>query len=148
MINQKTDGIPQLITRIALGIGFLVPVSDRLGLLGPPGPATAWGDWKHFTTYAHSIMPFLPEGLSDFNALVATIFEVVFGICLLLGFKTRLVAFGSAMLTLLFAIFMIISNGIMAPIKYPVFVFVGAGLLLACVEHPKWSIDSVLKKNS
>lgn len=147
-MNLRANGIPQLITRIALGVGFLIPVSDRLGLLGPPGPGTAWGDWQHFTSYAHELMPFLPKGLSDFSALVATIFEAVFGICLLIGFKTRLVAFGSAILTLLFATFMIISNGIMAPIKYPVFVFVGAGLLLACVENPKWSIDSMLKKNN
>ena len=146
-MEVKPGGIPQLIARIALGVGFLIPVSDRLGFLGPPGSGPVWGDWNHFASYSHELMYFVPKGLSDLIAVFATISEGLFGICLLLGYRTRLAAFGSAILTLLFASFMIISKGIMAPVNYPVFVFVGAGLLLACVEDPKWSIDSLVKRS-
>jgi uncharacterized membrane protein YphA (DoxX/SURF4 family) len=143
-MRNKLKNISQLITRLALGIGFLYPVADRLGFLGAPGSGVNWGDWKHFTDYSHTVMAFLPRALSDLNALIATILEIIFGMSLLLGFKIRVTAIGSAILTLLFALSMIISNGILAPIKYPVFVFVGASLLLAQMDYFKWSIDSLL----
>ncbi|TWR24404.1 DoxX family protein [Mucilaginibacter pallidiroseus] len=145
-MKSQANALPQLIARFALGIGFLLPVADRLGLMGAPGSGVNWGDWKHFTAYAHVIMSFLPESISNFGALIATIAEIIFGVCLLLGFKLKANAFGSAVLTLLFAFSMIISEGLLAPFKYPVFVFAGAALLLTSTEDPKWSIDSVLNE--
>ncbi len=143
-MRNKLKNISQLITRLALSIGFLYPVADRLGFLGAPDSGVNWGDWKHFTDYSQTVMAFLPRALSDLNALIATILEIIFAMSLLLGFKIRIAAIGSAVLTLLFATSMIISNGVLAPIKYPVFVFVGASLLLAQMDYFKWSIDSLL----
>lgn len=143
-INIKPNGLPQLVTRLALGAGFLLPVADRMGILGPNGTTgVAWGDWQHFETYAHTLMPFLSDGLNRISATVATFLEVIFGLCLIIGFKTQLTAICGAILTCTFGICMLFTQGIAAPFNYPVFVFVGACLLLASIETPKWSIDAI-----
>jgi uncharacterized membrane protein YphA (DoxX/SURF4 family) len=77
--------------------------------------------------------------------MVATIAEAVFGICLIIGYKTWQAALGSAILTLIFGLCMAIFVNSMAPFKYPVFVFTGAGLLLSCIAEYKWSVDRLLK---
>lgn len=147
-MDNKLTQVPQMILRLALGIGFILPCLDRLGFIGAPGtPGVNWGDWQHFTGYAHSLMPFLSEGLSDFFAMVATIGEIVCGIGLIFGFKTQWSAIGGGTITLCFAIAMTISQGILSPVKYPVWVFVGGAYLLACVERYAWSIDNLLNKN-
>ena len=146
---RNTSGIPQLVLRLALGLGFLFPVMDRLGFPGGPGsPDAAWGNWSHFLDYSHSLMPVLSRPLSNFMGLAATIAEAVFGVCLILGFKTRLMAMGSALLTLTFGICMMLSLGWYAPFKYPVFVFTGAGLVLSGLGSYKWSVDNAFSASS
>lgn len=135
----------QLVLRLALGVGFLIPVMDRLGWLGAPGSGVAWGSWANFTTYTNTLLPFLSTGGASIMGIFATIAEAVFGICLIIGYKTWQAALGSAILTLIFGLCMAIFVNIMAPFKYPVFVFTGAGLLLSCISGYKWSIDSLLK---
>jgi len=137
--------IGQLVLRIALGIGFLLPVMDRLGWLGAPGSGVAWGSWANFVTYTNKLLPFLSTGGANITGMLATIAEAVFGVCLIIGFKTRQSALGSAILTLLFGLCMAIFVNIAAPFKYPVFVFTGAGLLLSCISEYKWSVDRLLK---
>ena len=49
--------LAQLFLRLSLGIGFLVPGLDRLGVWGPNGGTNiSWGDWQHFSKYAHKLM--------------------------------------------------------------------------------------------
>ena len=121
-----------LFARIALGLGFLLPVCDRLGFLGAPGSGkVAWGDWSHFVAYTHTLMPFTNLSAANIAGLIATIAEVVLGVCLIVGFKTKWMGLGAAIITFTFAVFMIASLGIAAPFNYPVFVFTGAGLLLS-----------------
>lgn len=142
---QKASGFPQLILRLALGLGFLLPVMDRFGILGAPGsPDVAWGNWENFAGYTNSLMPFLSKSMASVMGSLATAAEIIFGIFLILGFKTRQVALGSALLTAFFAIFMITSSGLYAPFKYPVFVFTGGGLVLWGLNYFKWSIDAAL----
>lgn len=133
----------QLITRLALGVGFILPISDRLGLLGAAGsPGVAWGNWPNFVTYTNQILPFLNPSLANVAALLATAAEIVFGIGLVLGIRVREMALGSAALTAVFGVFMAIFLGPKAPFDYPVFVFTGAALLLACFDEYKWSLWS------
>ncbi|WP_118973698.1 DoxX family protein [Taibaiella koreensis] len=143
---MMTRDFAQLFSRIALGIGFLFPVLDRLGFAGPPGQA-AWGDWQHFVTYTHSLMPFVSSSIAHIAGLGATIAECVLGVCLIAGFKVKWMGLGAAMLTLVFALLMMAFLGISVPFRYPVFVFTGAGLLLYSLDTFKWSIDAFLKKN-
>lgn len=138
----------QLFLRLALGIGFIWPVMDRLGWLGVPGEGSvAWGSWDNFVTYTNTLVPFLNRGLANISALIATVAEITFGICLIVGFKIRIVALCSSILTIIFALCMAIFVSPDAPLNYPVFVFTGAHLLLATISSYKWSVDFYKEEN-
>jgi drug/metabolite transporter (DMT)-like permease/uncharacterized membrane protein YphA (DoxX/SURF4 family) len=148
LINNKKQfmknafKIPQLLLRLALGIGFLVTVSDRLGFLGPYGTRNIeWGNWDSFINYTGTLMPFLDKPAVNVMGGIATLAEAVIGILLILGFKTRIVAIGSCLLTLVFAFAMSIFLGIKAPINFAVFPVCTASLLLATIPAYNWSID-------
>jgi len=144
-IDHNKGQKAQLFLRLALSAGFVFPVLDRLGAMGPAGsPHAVWGDWQHFVDYTQSLMPFVNHYLASAAALIATSLELLFAFCLFLGFQTRYAAYASSLLTLVFAVFMAGSNGLMAPFKYPVFVFTGAAWLLAAVGSYSWSIDKLL----
>jgi uncharacterized membrane protein YphA (DoxX/SURF4 family) len=144
---KNTDGIAQLVLRIALGLGFIIPVMDRIGWIGAPGSGkVAWGDWSHFTDYTNVLLPFLSRPGANAAGVLATISEALIGVCLLIGFKIKIAALGAALITLAFAVCMIAATGIIAPFKYPVFVFTGAGLVLSGLNSFKWSIDNYISK--
>jgi putative oxidoreductase len=139
--------IPQLLLRIALGIGFLVTVSDRLGILGPVGPAhknVEWGNWDNFLNYTATLMPFLERPMVNIAGSIATLAEAAIGILLIAGFKTRLAAISSCILTLIFALSMTLFLGIKAPINFAVFPVCTASLLLATIPVYNWSLDYFL----
>ncbi len=142
---KNSSGIAQLFLRLALGLGFLLPVMDRIGWLGPQGSkGVAWGDWKHFIDYSNTLMPFLNRPLANIMGLFATVFEVVFGVCLIIGLKIKYIGLGAAALTLGFGLSMAIFLNIGAPFAYPVFVFTGASLLLSGIGHYQWSLDEYI----
>ncbi|HEY1202911.1 MAG TPA: DoxX family protein [Niastella sp.] len=141
--------LAQLFTRMALGIGFLLPVFDRLGFMGAPGSAqVAWGNWSNFVGYTHTLIPFTSLHIAHIAGLVATIAECILGLGLIVGYKTKWMGLGAALITITFAAFMIASLGIGAPFKYPVFVFTGAGLLLSTQHLFPWSVDEFLRKRA
>lgn len=145
MKNQLNNA--QFFLRIALGIGFIYAVIDRIGWLGPAdGKNIAWGNWQNFLDYTHILMPFLNRSLSDFFGLIATIAETLFGICLIIGFKTKIMALGSFALLLGFALFMAISLGLKAPFNYSVFAASAGALLLSTLPAYRWSFDELLPK--
>ena len=134
--------VPQLYLRLALGIGFLIPVADRLGWLGPAGyKGVSWGNWDNFATYTNTLLPFLSRSMASIMGLLATTAEILIGICLIVGYKTRIAAFGGFALTLLFALCMAVFLGIKAPFTYSVFSVSAGSLLLAFVPVYDWSID-------
>ena len=142
---KNSSGIAQLILRLALGAGFLLPVMDRLGWLGAPGTSgVAWGDWTHFVEYTNTLIPFVTRPLANLMALGATMAELIVGIFLIIGLKIKEVALGAALLTLSFGLCMAIFIRIGAPFAYPVFVFTGAGLVLSGIGQYKWSMDDYL----
>jgi len=129
---KNTYDIPQLFLRIALGIGFILPVMDRFALLGPAGKnGTSWGNWGSFVSYTHTLMPYMNDTLTNIFAVMATIGEIVFGLMLLIGYRIRLAAWGSFLLTLGFAMSMLFFAGYRAPFSYSVFVCSAASLFLA-----------------
>jgi uncharacterized membrane protein YphA (DoxX/SURF4 family) len=134
----------QLYLRLALGFGFLVPGLDRLGVWGPAGgPNISWGDWPHFTAYARKVMSFLPAGLADILAAVATAGELIFGVMLILGWQTRIAALGSGLLTAGFACSMAVSFGITSPLNYSVFAFSAGAFLLSTLDNYPFSLDNI-----
>lgn len=136
----------QLYLRLALGIGFILPVMDRLGMLGLPGSTNVgWGNWSNFVDYTNSLMPYLSRPIANVLGTIASIAEAVFGILLIIGYKTRYSAIGSGLLTLIFALSMLFFAGYRAPFNYSVFTCSAAAFLLSAIENYKWSLDEKLK---
>lgn len=139
---KNTPHIAQLFLRLALGIGFILPVMDRLGWLGAPGsPTVGWGSWPIFLDYTNSLMPYLSRPIANIMAILATAGELIFAILLIIGYKIKLAAIGSFLLTLIFALSMLIFANYRAPFNYSVFVVSASSLLLASLPSYKWSIE-------
>lgn len=134
MIQAPQKGI-EIFARLAIGLGFLSASMDRFGLwnglLGQD--QVAWGNWPVFVEYTHSLMPWAPEFLATLSGGVATLAEVIFGLLLLLGWKTKLIANLSGLLLLLFAMAMF-SQNMKAPFDYSVFSAAAACFLLARIS--------------
>lgn len=131
--NLKTI---KLFTRLVVGIGFLSAVMDRFGLWNNilDKDKLAWTNWPNFVDYTQSLMPWLSRSLAAFAGGVATAAEVVFGILLLIGWKTKLVANLSGILLLLFAIGMF-TQFVKAPFDASVFSAAAACFFLAAVSE-------------
>jgi putative oxidoreductase len=139
----------QLFLRISIGIGFLLPVFDRLGVFGNPGePNVIWGDWKNFIGYTNLLIPYVSSSLAAFFGSIATILELAFGIMLIVGYKTRYVAYGSFALTLSFALSMMFSLHLRAPFNSSVFVVCFSSLTLATFSIYPWSLDNYFDEHS
>lgn len=139
---RNAVGILQLYLRLGLGFAFLMPVADCLGWLGLAGQkGVSWGNWEKFVAYTNMLLPFLSHQMANVMALFATIFEILIGTCLIVGFKTRIVAYSSALLTLIFMLCVLVLKGAKAPFNYAVFLRWAAGLLLAFAPVYYWSFD-------
>ena len=111
--------------RLALATAFLSSVLGRFGLWGPYSSG-----WASFVKYSASVNWYLPAALVEPITIVATIFESAFGLALLIGFRVRWAAFGSAALLMLFALAMFSGNP-KSPFDYSVFTASFAALFLA-----------------
>lgn len=131
-----------LLLRLALGIAFLSAVADRLGFWGSPESAlTAWGNWDNFLSYT-STLTFGASGMFlKILAVLATVLEAVFGILLILGYKTKQTALLSGFLLLSFGICMALNTHFKYALDYSVFTAAFAAFLLSVQGKIKWSLD-------
>ncbi|AZA75360.1 DoxX family protein [Chryseobacterium indoltheticum] len=143
-MTGKDSIFPQLFLRLAISMTMLSAVADRFGLWGDN---SAWGNWENFEKYTQQLTFFLPEMLSTFSAYAATFFEILFPLMLILGFKTKIAAYGSGFLLLVFALSMAIALGIKAPLDYSVWVGSAAAFLLATQKEFYFSLDTLTKKS-
>ncbi len=142
-MESKTHHLTQLFLRIAIAATFLSAVADRFGIWGAPGqPSVVWGNWENFRIYSNLVNSFVPEAIGNILAIVATGFEIIFSVLLLIGYKTRIVAISAGLLLLCFALAMTVSFGIKAPLDYSVWVDVTACFLLASIPSYAYSMDS------
>jgi putative oxidoreductase len=139
---KKYQDISILLLRLALAFGFLSAVASRLSLWGQHSSG-----WENFLTYAQQVNSFASENTAWVLAVTSTILETVFALLLLIGYKTRFAAIGTALLTLLFALAMTYSFGIKEPLDYSVFVVCAATFLLSTMPQYRWSIDDFILKN-
>jgi uncharacterized membrane protein YphA (DoxX/SURF4 family) len=143
-MNSSSVNFSQLFLRIAFAISLFSAVADRFGLWGPPGsPNASWGDWEHFLAYSNILNAYAPPFLGSILAIAATAAEIIFGLMLLLGYKTRIAAWGAFLLMIAFALTMTFSIGPKAPLNYAVWTCAGAAALLGSVTRYKWSIDDL-----
>lgn len=141
---DKGFKLPQLFLRLAISVTMLSAIADRFGFWGDN---SAWGNWENFEKYTRQLTFFLPETLSTFSAYTATFLEILFPLMLILGFKTKISAYGTGILLLVFALSMSIALGIKAPLDYSVWVGSAAAFLLATQKEFYFSIDTLTKKS-
>lgn len=139
MEKHTNNQLQQLFLRIALSITLLSAVADRFGFWDKN---FTWGNWQNFENYTKQITAFLPESLSIFGAYAATSLEIIFALFLLLGYKTKLTAFATGIILLLFALSTSMTLGIKAPLDYSVWVGSAAAFLLATHNQFPFSIDN------
>ncbi|SFN22136.1 DoxX protein [Chryseobacterium oleae] len=144
IMTDKNVQFPQLFLRLAISVTMLSAVADRFGFWGKN---SAWGNWENFETYTRKLTFFLPEGLSTFSAYTATFFEILFPLMLLIGWKTRIGAYGAGFLLLVFALSMTMALGVKAPLDYSVWVGSAGAFLLAVQPKYSFSIDHLTNKN-
>lgn len=142
MTDQKIL-FPQLFLRLAIALTMLSAVADRFGFWGDN---SSWGNWENFEKYTKQLTFFLPEVLSIFSAYTATFLEIIFPLMLIFGFKTKIAAYGTGFLLLIFALSMTIALGVKAPLDYSVWLGSAAALLLATQEKYSFAIDNLTTK--
>lgn len=137
--------LSQLLLRLALGIGLLSAVADRLGFWGNFGDAgVAWGNWDNFIAYTQTLNFNIDKQYANVLGGLATFAEIAFGILLIVGYKLRHVAKLTAILLLIFGLMMTINAYAKAALDYSVFIGSFASLLLSYQPNYKWSIDSLI----
>ena len=145
--DSKFAGYATLLLRVGLGVGFLSAVADRLGLWGAFGqPNVEWGNFSRFLEYTHTLNWYLPAGLILPLGIIATGAEILFGLLLVVGWRTRVAAVLSGLLLLTFGVSMTLALGIKAPLNYAVLTGIGGALLLASHESFPFSVDELLSR--
>jgi uncharacterized membrane protein YphA (DoxX/SURF4 family) len=146
--STRLATVSSVFLRLALGISFLSAVADRFGLWGAYGqPNVAWGSYARFVNYTAQLNWFLPAAMIPVLATIATAAETLFGLLLVLGWKTRITALLSGVLLITFALTMTMALGVKAPLDSSVFSAAGGALLLAtCTDFP-FSLDELLRRN-
>jgi len=136
--------IIKLFLRFAIATGFLSAVADRLGYW--PKEMSAWGNWDSFMAYTELINPWIPSSVIPFAGTIASIAEVVFALCLIIGFKTELFAKLSGYLMLLFALAIAFSSGVKGALDYSVFAASAAAFALSVMKTKYLEVDLILGK--
>lgn len=135
----------KLFLRLALSFSFLSAVADRFGLWGEK--YSVWGTWENFVAYTKVINPWLPDATIETAGIIATAAEILFALCLLIGYKTELVARLSGLLLMLFALSMTFSTGIKGAFDYSVFTASAAAFALSVMKDKFLEVDSLLTQN-
>lgn len=128
--------------RFGIAAGFLSAVADRLGFW--PEEVSAWGNWESFLESTQSMNPLIPPLFIPAVAFIATLAEALFGICLILGLKTTLIAKLSGYLMLIFALAITFSSGVKGAFDYSVFAASAAAFGLSTMKEKYLEIDSIL----
>jgi uncharacterized membrane protein YphA (DoxX/SURF4 family) len=138
-VMSRSLEFSSLFLRIALGTSFLSAVADRFGLWGGFGqPNVSWGSFARFVAYTATLNWFLPQAMIPALAIIATCAEVLLGLCLIVGWQTRVAAWGAGILLTTFAITMAAALGVKAPLDFSVFSAAGGAFVLASC----WKLDS------
>jgi uncharacterized membrane protein YphA (DoxX/SURF4 family) len=133
--------IIKVFLRLAIAIGFLSAVADRFGIWGKD--VSVWGNWNSFLEYTQIINPWFPASIISFIGIIATTAEIAFALCLIIGFRTALVAKLSGILLLLFALSMAFSTGLKGVFDFSVFSASAAAFALSLMKEKYLELDSL-----
>jgi uncharacterized membrane protein YphA (DoxX/SURF4 family) len=138
-----------LYLRLALGLSFLYSVADRFGLLGGPGAnGVSWGTFSRFTVYVAVLNWYAPHWSVPMIALVDTALELTLGLTLIVGLWTKVSAWTSAFLLLVFALTISLATGIGGAFQYSVFTASAGSMMLAAAGSSRWTLDSIVRRRS
>ena len=104
------------------------------------------GNFSRFLEYTRTLNWYLPAAMIPTLGVIATGAETLFGLLLLVGWRTRVAALLSGLLLTTFAVAMTIALGIKAPLNFAVFTGIGGALLLANCESFPFSVDDLLSR--
>ncbi|MFA5298752.1 MAG: DoxX family protein [Lutibacter sp.] len=134
----------KIFLRIAISVGFLSAVADRFGMWN--SKVSAWGNWDNFLIYTKLINPWFPSSMISTIGIISTSAEILFAICLLIGFKTELFAKLSGLLLLVFALSMTFSIGIKQVLDYSVFTASAGAFALSTMKEKYLELDKLFTK--
>ena len=134
----------KLFLRFAIAIGSLSAVADRFGLWNKE--VSVWGNWNNFLEYTQIINPWIPSSMISSIGIIATAAEIVFAVCLIIGFKTELFAKLSGFLILLFALSMTFSTGVKGVFDFSVLTASAGSFALSLIKEKKWELDVLFLK--
>ena len=137
--------IVKLFLRVSIAASFLSASADRLGFWS--AEVSAWGNWESFLEYTAVINPWFPAFAIPTLGFLATAAEIIFALCLLIGFKTELIAKLSGFLLLIFALSMTFSIGIKPVFDYSVFSAAAAAFALSLINVKYLEVDSLISNN-
>lgn len=135
------QAIIKLFLRIAIGSSFLSAVADRFGWWDKSH--LVWGDWENFTAYTNLLNPWFPDAVIPAVAAIATLAEIVLGFCLLVGFRTELMAKLSGILLFLFGLAMAFVLGLKTSFDYSVFTASAGAFGLSLIKEKRWELDNL-----
>jgi uncharacterized membrane protein YphA (DoxX/SURF4 family) len=141
--------LASLYLRLALGFSFLYSVADRFGVLGGPGAnGVSWGTFPRFTSYVGILNWYAPHWSIAAIASLDTALELMLGLALIVGLWTKVSAWISAILLLIFALTISIATGIGGAFQYSVFTASAGALMLAAVGSSRWALDTLIHGRS
>ena len=117
--------------RVAVAAAFLSAVAGRFGLWSG---RLNWANFDRFIQRTAELNPFVPAPIMPYVAWAATIVETTLAVSLLVGFRLRWTALGSAIILAWFGTAMALTAGLKSPLDYSVFSGSAASLLIAAYE--------------
>jgi thiosulfate dehydrogenase (quinone) large subunit len=145
-LENMTYKIIKLFLRFTIAIGFLSAVADRFGLWNKD--VSVWGNWNSFLEYTELINPWVSISMISTIAIIATTAEIMFALCLIVGFKTKLFAKLSGFLLLIFALSMTLSTGIKGALDFSVYSASAGAFALSLMKEKYWELDNLLSKSN
>ena len=127
----RWERLALLYARLALSAAYLSGIASRFGWWGRN---VGYGNFANFERYTAQVNSFMPAWTIPFLAWAATAAELFLGVALLLGVWPRWVAWGSAVLLVIFGMAMAISFGMISPLDYSVFSASAASVMLAVFQ--------------
>jgi uncharacterized membrane protein YphA (DoxX/SURF4 family) len=107
----------------------------------------SWGNYARFVDYTAKLNWFLPAAMIPALVIIATAAENIFGLLLVLGWKTRITALLSGVPLTTFAVTITMALGVKAPLNFSVFSAAGGALLLGVCANFPFSLDELLQRN-
>jgi len=138
-MNNK---IIKLFLRLVIASGFLSAVADRFGIWNKE--VSVWGNWNSFLEYTELINPWFPTSTIAAIGIIATTAEVIFALCLIVGFKTELFAKLSGFILLLFTLAMTFSTGIKGAFDFSVYTASAGAFALSLIKEKHWELDNLI----